>query len=115
MNALLIFEKVNLVLPIEQRRFFNYLNDTVRELQGLYFQPVPKLLCKDGKEPERIQSLEDMMIILPLYEEAVVDNILFLAGAGEAYKGEFIRKAAEAYQNYWNENGKGRRLRRMGW
>ena len=31
-----IFEKVNLTMPIEQRRFFNYFDDTVTELQSMY-------------------------------------------------------------------------------
>ena len=36
MTLLEIFEKVNLVIPLEQRRFFNYFNDTVNELNTLY-------------------------------------------------------------------------------
>ena len=36
MTILEIFEKVNLIMPIEQRRFFNFFEDTVSELQSLY-------------------------------------------------------------------------------
>ena len=36
MTILEIFEKVNLVIPIEQRVFFNFFADTVNELQSLY-------------------------------------------------------------------------------
>ena len=36
MTILEIYEKVNLVVPIEQRIFFNFFEDTVNELQSLY-------------------------------------------------------------------------------
>ena len=36
MTILEIFEKVNLVTPIEQRRFFNYYEDSVNELLSMY-------------------------------------------------------------------------------
>ena len=39
-----IYEKVSLKVPLEQRRFFNFFNDTVAELEALY----PDLLFKEG-------------------------------------------------------------------
>ena len=36
MTILEIYEKVNLVIPIEQRVFFNFFEDTVNELISLY-------------------------------------------------------------------------------
>lgn len=111
MTLLEIFEKVNLVMPLEQRRFFNYFNDTVSELEGLYSGYV----FKSEGEYTPPQSLSDDSGVLPLYTQAVVDNILFLAGGEETYKSEFIRKSRSAYLEYWRERAKGKRLKRMRW
>lgn len=111
MTTLEIYEKVNLVVPIEQRIFFNFFEDTVNELQSLYGDFV---FIKD-KECTPPKSLTDDNFVLPLYHNSIVDNILFLANQGESYKGEFIRKSKDAYLKYWNDNAKGRRIRRMRW
>lgn len=111
-----MYEKVNLVMPLEQRRFFNYLEDGVLELAGMYED---KFLFDSGENSEEefvaAKVLSDDFPVKPLYHGALVDNVLFLAGAGEAYKGEFLRKARSAYLTYWNENAKGRREKRMRW
>lgn len=114
MTILEIFEKVNLTIPIEQRKFFNYFEDTVNELQSLYGDFV---FIKDEESPEYTppENLTDENVVLPLYHNSIVDNILFLANAGEVYKSEFIRKSKDAYLKYWNDNAKGRRIRRMRW
>lgn len=111
MTILEIFEKVNLVVPIEQRIFFNFFEDSVNELQSLYGDFV---FVKD-KEYIPPKHLTDENVVLPLYHNSIVDNILFLAGRGETYKGEFIRKSKDAYLKYWNDNAEGRRIRRMRW
>ena len=111
MTILEIFEKVNLVFPIEQRVFFNFFEDTVNELQSLYGE----FVFIKGTEYTPPKSLTDDNVVLPLYHNSIVDNILFLANKGEAYKGEFIRKSKDAYLKYWNDNAKGRRKRRMRW
>lgn len=111
MTTLEIFEKVNLVIPIEQRVFFNFFADTVNELQSLYRDFV---FIKDT-EYTPPASLNDANVVLPLYHNSIVDNILFLANQGEFYKSEFIRKSKDAYLKYWNDNAKGRRKRRMRW
>ena len=110
MTILKIFEKVNLITPIEQRRFFNFYEDSVNELEASYGDFL--FMEKNPKMPEKLS--EDCPL-LPLYSVAVCDNILFLAGAGEAYKSEFIRKAREAYLKYWRENAKGRHVKRGEW
>ncbi|NLB80109.1 MAG: hypothetical protein GX800_00500 [Clostridiaceae bacterium] len=111
MTILEIFEKVNLQVPLEQRRFFNYFNDSVIELSSLY----PDFLFQDNAEFTPINTLSDENIVLPLYTGAIIDNILFLSGQDETYKGEFIRKSKSAYLKYWNDNAKGRKMKRMGW
>ena len=111
MTILEIFEKVNLLVPIEQRVFFNLFEDTVNELQSLYRDFV---FLKDT-EYTPPESLTDENVVLPLYHNAIVDNILFLANKGETYKSEFIRKSKDAYLKYWNDNARGRRKRRMRW
>ena len=111
MTILEIYEKVNLVIPIEQRIFFNFFEDTVNELQSLY----GGFVFIEGKEYTPPTSLDDENVVLPLYHNSIVDNILFLLNKGEAYKGEFMRKSKDAYLKYWNDNAKGRRVRRMRW
>jgi hypothetical protein len=151
-----IYEKVTLVIPIEQRVFFNFFEDTVNELQSLYGDFVFMKAIKetdpqtgnstyksvdyygnvyvngnlvegakyDASENNDIitffeytppKSLTEENVVLPLYHNSIVDNILFLANAGEHYKSEFIRKSKDAYLKYWNDNAKGRRIRRMRW
>ena len=111
MTILEIFEKVNLLVPIEQRVFFNFFEDSVNELWSLYGD----FIFIEGKEYTPPERLTDENVVLPLYHNAIVDNILFLANKGEQYKGEFIRKSKDAYLKYWNDNAKGRRIRRMRW
>ena len=111
MTLLEIFEKVNLVIPLEQRRFLNYFDDTVNELRSTY----DKFVIEAGGEYTPPKTLSDSVSVLPLYHNAIVDNILFLSGQGEAYKGEFIRKAKLAYTQYWRDNAKGKRVKRMRW
>ena len=106
-----IFEKVNLVIPIEQRKFFNYFEDTVNELQSLYRD----FVFIEDKEYTPPKRLTDDNVVLPLYHNSIVDNILFLATNEEVYKSEFIRKSKDAFLKYWNDNAKGRRIRRMRW
>ena len=111
MTILEIFEKVNLVIPIEQRVFFNFFEDTVNELQSLYGD----FVFIEGKDYTPPKYLTDDNVVLPLYHNSIVDNILFLANQGDTYKSEFIRKSKDAYLKYWNDNAEGRRIRRMRW
>lgn len=111
MTVLKMYEKVNLKTPLEQRRFFNYLNDSIEELQELY----SKFVFDDGKGHALIESLTDECPVRPFYHEAIIDNILFLAGAGDTYKGEFVRKAEMAQLRYWHQDVKGRHVKREGW
>lgn len=111
MSILEIFEKVNLILPIEQRRFFNFFEDTVDELQSLY----PGFVMKAYTEYVPPKALTDENVVLPLYHNSIVDNIVFLAGGEETRKSEFLRKSRDAWLKYWNDNAKGRRMKRMEW
>lgn len=106
-----IFEKVNLVIPIEQRRFFNYFEDAVNELLLLYGD----FVFEKGKTYEPPKVLDDENVVLPLFHNAIVDDILFYVTNEEIYKSEFVRKAHEAHLKYWSDNAKGVRKRRMRW
>ncbi len=111
MSVLEIFEKVNLTIPIEQRRFLNYFEDTVTELWSMY----GNFVFQKDAEFEPPKALSDKNVVLPLYHNAIVDNIIFLASGGEERKAEFIRKSRDAYLKYWNDNAKGRKMKRMEW
>lgn len=115
MTLLEMFEKVNIAVPLEQRRFFNYYEDSVDELQMKYRE----FVFPEDTNREKITSLSDENRVRPLYHTAIVDNILFLAGAGgegnAQYKNEFMRKARDAYMTYWRQHAKGKHIRRMMW
>ncbi len=111
MTILNIYEKVSLKTPIEQRAFFNYYDDSVKELLSLY-----DLVIVEGKTYEApTVDLYSDNVVLPLYHNAIVDNILFAVSGDANYKSEFIRKSKDAYLKYWNDKAKGKRQRRMRW
>lgn len=111
MTILEIYEKVNLIVPIEQRAFFNFFEDTVNELQSLYRD----FVFVEDAEYTPPESLKDDNVVLPLYHNSIVDNILYMISNTADYKAEFLRKSKDAYLKYWNDNAKGRRIRRMRW
>jgi hypothetical protein len=113
MNIKSIFEKVNLIIPLEQRRFFNYLEDTANELISKYGEKF--VLEKGASVCTFDNNIDGDINILPLYEKAIVNNILFNAGAGEQYISEFIRHAEQAHLYYWRVNAIGKRLKKKEW
>ena len=110
MTILEIFEKISLKAPIEQRKFFNYYNDSVNELMSMY-----DIVIEEGKTYAPITDLYENNVVLPLYHNAIVDNILFMVSNEEIYKSEFIRKSKDAYLKYWRNKAKCTRQRRMRW
>lgn len=110
-----IYEKVNLMTPLEQRRFFNYFDDCVNEMRNMFAGYDKDYVIEEGEEYSPLQSLEDDNHVRERYYGALVDGILFYAGTGEEYKSEFIRKARDAFLKYWTDNAKGRRIKRMRW
>lgn len=112
-TALDIFEKVNLKRPMEQRRFFNALNDTLDELRATYYDI--EILVNGEKEPGRTGRLTDVIDGIDLYVGAIVDNINFLNGGDETDKGEFVRKAELAHAADRRKKNKVRRIKRLGW
>lgn len=111
MTLLEIFEKVNLVIPLEQRRFFNFFEDTVNEINTLY----RGFVFEDEDTYTPPKKMSDDVGVLPLYHNAIVDNILFLAGQEDTYKSEFIRKSRLAYNVYWGKKARGKRVKRVRW
>lgn len=101
-----MYEKINLKTPIGQRQFISSLNDTLSELSSM-----PNV----NVEYEKITTLEDDISADVLYHNAIVDNIMFLLGAGDALKGEFIRKVQDASLRIWRNNSKGQRIKRREW
>lgn len=115
MTILDIYEKVNIVTPLEQRGFFNYFDDCVNELRSIFAGYDKDYVIEEGEDYSPLTRLTDKNHVRPMYYDAIVDGILFYAGAGEQYKSEFIRKARYAFLKYWTDNAKGRRIRRMRW
>ena len=98
--------------------FFNYLNESINEIAVLHGD-IPGAVFKHSLTAADIVPITaltenpEILPILPLYENAIVENILFLCGHGD--KGEFIRKSKEAYLHYWNIISKGKRIRKGRW
>lgn len=110
MTILEMYEKISLKTPIEQRKFFNYYDDSVNELLATY-----DIVIEDDKTYAPITDLYEDNVVLPLYHNAIVDNILFMISNEAEYKSEFIRKSKDAYLKYWKDKAKGARQRRMRW
>lgn len=110
MTVLEMYEKANLIIPLSQRDFISRLNDTMSELCGMYDSAV-----NENSQLSKVNTLYDSIAIRPLYHIAIVDNILFLSGAGETYKVEFLRKADIVNKKYWSENARGRKVKRERW
>lgn len=111
MTILEIFEKVSLKTPIEQRKFFNYYDDSVNELLSLY-----EYVLVEGKTHDApTTDLYGDSVVLPLYHNAIVDNILFMVSNDTNYKSEFLRKSKDAYLKYWHDKAKGKRIKKMRW
>lgn len=112
MPVKMIYEKVCLRVAVEQRIFFNWLNDTVEELLALYPE---KYILVNGAEWERIWSLDDEISVRALYVNGIIDNILYLLGADENLKSEFLRKSNNAYKRYRKEDDGVKFIKRMRW
>lgn len=106
-----IYEKVNFVTKITERAFLNYIDDSITELEAVH----GKFLYEEGTHYKAPHALSDPLPVRKLYHGVLADNVLFLAGAGEHHKSEALRKARLAYNKYWHDNAKGRRIRRVGW
>lgn len=111
MKILDIYEKVALDRALEQRRFFNYFNDTVAELEGQYFP----LVIEAGAEFEPVKDINAVVPVRELYAPAIADNIRYLADEtavnAAALKQEYLRKADGAWRKYWHDNAHGRKVR----
>ena len=100
--------------------FFNYLNESIKEIAALHGD-IPGAVFKHSLTAADIVPITaltenpEILPILPLYENAIVDNILFLCGVGDTHKGEFIRKAKETYLHYWNIMSRNKQIRRRSW
>lgn len=137
MTLLQIYERVNLRLPMEQRVFFDYYNDTVDELETMYSPFVFEQADEDEADictsvrrspargrraviprfsaDEDKNALSDDINVRELYHSAIADNILYLGGAGDNYRASFIEKSHSAWLEYWHRSARGARVRRKRW
>lgn len=106
-----IYEKVTLAVPLEEKRFLSYTDDTVKELLIL----CDGFVIPDGKEYESPKDLSSELNVLPLYADAILSNIIFAATGDGNSKNEFLRKARLAYLKYWKDSSQGKRAKRMRW
>jgi len=117
MTARELYERVNASAAIDERRFFDCLNDSIAETAAQYGTQ-PETAFPSGltaRDMYRLRSFGEEIPLLPLYSTALADNILYLSGNGEHYKGEYLRKSREAWLSYWHETAHHRKLKRKGW
>ena len=113
MNIADIYERVRVTVPeADERLFVNHYNDTVTELDGLYGS-VKKLLYTEGNTEGYIEGINEDNKLLPLYDTAIADNIIYLFNNNIAYKQEFIRKSENAHLHYWRHNTKGKTIKSL--
>lgn len=109
-----IYEKISLKKPLDMRRFFNFLNDTVEELESTHH----KFITDDEAECTHVDDVEAEIPVRELYAPAIVDNILYLSDESGAnavnYKQEFIRKAQNAWLRYWHDTAHGKKVNYYG-
>lgn len=105
-----MYERINLTVPMEQRKFFVLLNDTINELEVMHGD-----ISVGDAQITNINNLSDNFPVNPLYHSAIADNILFLAGAGEMYKTSFLNKSDNAQKKIWREKAKGKIIKRNRW
>ena len=96
-----MYERVTLVTPLEQRRFFDYYDASVNELCVMFDK---KYVFRKGCTYVAPESLNYEDVTREIFHESIIDNILYMAGAGEIYKSEFVRKANLGVKKAWNEH-----------
>ena len=115
-TALKVYEKVHIRnLNIDQRRFFNYLNEAINAFITKYGAEyvLEAEYAERGYRP--IESLND-----PLQLKASWMNALFHFIVGEATedmnkKAEALSEAEDAYVSEWGKDAKGRHIKRCDW
>ncbi len=111
MNTGKIYEHVCKVKPIPQDRFFAALNYTERELVSKY----GKDTVLDRAALIDIVRLDDDTGTKAAFDNAIIDNILYLVTGEEHYKTDFAAHAQYAYHTVWNEKNRGKRIRKEIW
>lgn len=91
-----IYIAVSAYADVDQFKFLVCFNETINEINLMYplMDPlinVPDLNC----ECEYSE----------MYFSPIIDNILYLLGLGERYKGEFIRKMKFVFCAWWKKKG----------
>ena len=117
MTIIDIYERISLKVPMEQKLFFNALNDTINAISARYGS-IPGVTFDNrlrGDELMPIHGLIEEIPLLPMYHNAVVDGIMYRSGQGDAYGAESDRKADEAYRYYWFLHSGGKKTRRRQW
>lgn len=105
MNILSIYDTCTHAVPMEQDKFLNHLDTTVRALMARY---KPEYVCRaDYHTPT---STRDEIPVYDAYFTAVVDNILYLATGDAARKTDYVEEARDAYKTVWSAKMRGRRF-----
>lgn len=99
-----LFESLSLQDEISERKFINFLNNTLNEVSCA----IPS---KDKSKLSKVFTIADSIDLDSRYESCIVDNIMFLNTAKTDYKSEFVRKLANANNSVFKENCKGRKLK----
>ena len=115
MSVKQLYEHVTIRVPLDTRRFIDYLNETLLELSSLYND----FVFKPGEEGTVIININQELPTRPPYFAAIVYNILYLCGydTNGTYKSEFIRLSQETNSRIKSNELRKKRhyIRRTGW
>ena len=92
-----MYEAVNMRVPIDERTFFEYFNESVAELVLKYKAKYIYTAFDEETNNPTVSSLKDENPIFDLYHIAVLYNILYLCGLGDSYKTLSLSYADEAH------------------
>ena len=90
-----IYQRVYLVKPITEAVFALYLAGVCREITSLYGE---KYTVTEGEIP-----------LMQVYENALVQGILYCHTGQEAYREAYREAGESAYRAIWRDNEKKRR------
>lgn len=107
MNTRSVYDRVCLTNPVEQNKFVQFFNDSVRSLVGVYDSKY--VFEEDTCDYSEIMHINDMSGVRDIYAECITDNVLYLVSGDNQKRVDFVNKADMAYKTVWRTFAKYRR------
>lgn len=108
-NVMAVYERVTRRHAISQNDFVTYFNETAEELENTYGGAY--VLLPEVYHMEKIETPEDGSAIDAVYENSLVNGILFLATGNADYRALYEGHASTAYLARWRVANKHKHIR----